>query len=141
VKRYEGTRIDVTFDPARCLHAAECVRGLPEVFDTRKRPWIQPDGAAPDVVAEVVRRCPTGALHYAAPGEAEEPVQPTTVDARPGGPLFLRGDLRLRTEAGEVSDVRAALCRCGATGNDPFCDASGPCKDWHHQDRTPAAEG
>lgn len=40
MKRYEGEHIEVTYDTARCLHAAECVRGLPAVFDTAKRPWI-----------------------------------------------------------------------------------------------------
>ncbi|MER5227383.1 (4Fe-4S)-binding protein [Streptomyces flaveus] len=26
----------------------ECVRGLPEVFDTAARPWVRTDGAATD---------------------------------------------------------------------------------------------
>jgi uncharacterized Fe-S cluster protein YjdI len=43
VKRYEGEHIEVTYDAARCLHAAECVHGMPAVFDTAKRPWIAPD--------------------------------------------------------------------------------------------------
>lgn len=52
----------MSFDPALCEHAGECVRGLPAVFDTDNRPWIQPDQApAADVVA-VVGRCPSGAL-------------------------------------------------------------------------------
>ena len=63
-KAYPGKRIVVTFDGEVCRHAAECVRGLPEVFDTKQRPWIQPDNAPADQVAEVVRRCPSGALQY-----------------------------------------------------------------------------
>lgn len=63
-KAYPGKRIVVTFDGEVCQHAAECVRGLPEVFDTKQRPWIQPDAAPADQVAEVVRRCPSGALQY-----------------------------------------------------------------------------
>lgn len=43
IKAYEGPSITVTFEAGRCLHAAECVHGLPEVFDTARRPWIQPD--------------------------------------------------------------------------------------------------
>jgi uncharacterized Fe-S cluster protein YjdI len=61
-KTYTGTRVDVSFDVAVCQHAAECVRGLPEVFDTRRRPWILPDGAAAERVVDVVGRCPSGAL-------------------------------------------------------------------------------
>ena len=34
MKRYDGEHIEVTYDTARCLHAAECVRGMPAVFMT-----------------------------------------------------------------------------------------------------------
>ena len=64
IKSYWSDDLVVTYDAARCIHAAECVRGLPGVFDTGKRPWIQPGNAAADAVAEVVMRCPTGALHF-----------------------------------------------------------------------------
>ncbi|WP_019354021.1 (4Fe-4S)-binding protein [Streptomyces sp. AA1529] len=63
-KTYEGKSITVTFEAGRCLHAAECVRGLPEVFDPGERPWIRPDGAEAERLAEVIRRCPSGALQY-----------------------------------------------------------------------------
>ncbi|MEV8391696.1 MULTISPECIES: (4Fe-4S)-binding protein [unclassified Streptomyces] len=63
-KAYKGQSITVTFEAGRCLHAAECVHGLPEVFDPGERPWIRPDGAGAERVAEVVRRCPSGALQY-----------------------------------------------------------------------------
>jgi uncharacterized Fe-S cluster protein YjdI len=61
-RTYTGTTVDVSFDAALCEHAAECVRGLPAVFDVQQRPWIQPDGAPADDVVEVVGRCPSGAL-------------------------------------------------------------------------------
>ncbi len=65
-KLYRGSIIDVTFDGAVRQHAAECVRGMPTVFDTTRRPWIDPmqadtaEGAAQ--LREVVGRCPSGAL-------------------------------------------------------------------------------
>lgn len=68
-KRYTGADITVTFDAQVCRHAAECVRGLPAVFDTKARPWIQPDNATADEVAEVVARCPSGALQIERPGD------------------------------------------------------------------------
>jgi uncharacterized Fe-S cluster protein YjdI len=38
------------------------VKGLPAVFDTQRRPWIEPDNAgAAEVIAQVAR-CPSGAL-------------------------------------------------------------------------------
>ncbi|MEU5937297.1 (4Fe-4S)-binding protein [Micromonospora sp. NPDC047187] len=76
-KAYKGQKITVTFEARRCLHAAECVRGLPEVFDTDQRPWIRPDGAEAERLAEVVRRCPSGALQYElVDGGAETPTGP-----------------------------------------------------------------
>ncbi|MDO9407734.1 (4Fe-4S)-binding protein [Patulibacter sp.] len=63
-------RTAVTFEAALCRHAAECVRGLPAVFDTSKRPWIQPDRAPADAVVEVVGRCPTRALKIVREGDA-----------------------------------------------------------------------
>ncbi|MEU8762907.1 (4Fe-4S)-binding protein [Streptomyces sp. NPDC048659] len=67
-KTYTGKGIAVHFDAERCRHAARCVQGLPEVFDITRRPWITPDAAPAEVVAEVVRRCPSGALTYTAEG-------------------------------------------------------------------------
>lgn len=128
-KAYDGKRVTVTYDAGRCLHAAECVRGLPEVFDTGRRPWVQPDGAGPERVAEVIRRCPSGALQYElAEGPAEEPDRPTTVVRSPAGQLVLRGELSVTTADGSVRrETRAMLCACGVSGNQPFCDLSGPC--------------
>ncbi|WP_431981131.1 (4Fe-4S)-binding protein [Streptomyces qinglanensis] len=64
-RRYEGKSITSTFEAGRCLHAAGCVRGLPEVFDPGERRWIRPDSAEAERLAEVVRSCPSGALQYA----------------------------------------------------------------------------
>ena len=41
-----------------------CVRGLPEVFDTKGKPWILPDAATVDEVVAQVKRCPSGALQH-----------------------------------------------------------------------------
>ncbi|MFF0427033.1 (4Fe-4S)-binding protein [Streptomyces sp. NPDC004520] len=132
LKEYEGEGITVTFEPRRCLHAAECVRGLPEVFDTSRRPWVLPDAAEPDLVAEVVRRCPSGALQYHHhPGDAapEPPDFPTTVRRTPAGQLVVRGDLVVTGAHGNRHETRVMLCGCGASGNQPYCDHSGPCAE------------
>jgi len=63
-KTYRGNEVDVSFDPDVCIHAANCVRGLPAVFDTARRPWIDPDASPPEDVAAQVKRCPSGALQY-----------------------------------------------------------------------------
>ncbi|MGH2907110.1 MAG: (4Fe-4S)-binding protein [Solirubrobacterales bacterium] len=63
-KQYIGEDVVVTFDAGVCQHAGECVRGLPSVFDTKKRPWIAPDAAPADEVRAQVERCPSGALQW-----------------------------------------------------------------------------
>ncbi|MFJ9952288.1 (4Fe-4S)-binding protein [Kitasatospora sp. NPDC091207] len=128
-RTYRGAEIAVTFDPRVCRHAAECVRGLPAVFDTARRPWISPDAAEPGLVAEVVRRCPTGALTYrAADGGPEVPQRPTTVRRTPDGRLLVRGELRVAGADGAVREPpRAMLCGCGRSAEQPYCDRSGAC--------------
>jgi uncharacterized Fe-S cluster protein YjdI len=63
-KAYVGRGVTVTFDASICAHAANCVRTLPAVFDTRRRPWISPDGAPAEQVIATVSACPSGALRY-----------------------------------------------------------------------------
>ena len=125
-RAYTAPEVTVYYDRGRCLHFAECVRGLPEVFDLKKRPWIQPENASAEEVAEVVRRCPSGALHYRLEekeGPPEQPVRPTQVEFVTDGPINLRGELIIVVPGeGSMQEVRASLCRCGLTENEPFCD-------------------
>lgn len=128
LRHYANETIDITYDVERCIHASECVRGLPAVFDTDRRPWILPSGASADAVAAVIERCPSGALHYARrDGDAPEvPPEQTTITTVPSGPLYVRGLIQLRSADGRliVEDTRATLCRCGLSQNKPFCDNS-----------------
>jgi uncharacterized Fe-S cluster protein YjdI len=132
-KRYTGAAVDVSYDPVRCRHVAECIRGLPAVFDPDRRPWILPDGADAEDVVRVVARCPTGALrtHPITPAAGEQPVTPTEVNALAGGPVLVRGDLHVTAPGGvDERETRAALCSCGSTGDAPYCDGSGTCANW-----------
>ena len=67
---YEGQDIDVGFDADLCRHSGNCVRGLPAVFDTTRKPWILPDAATADELAEAIGRCPSGALTVERRGSA-----------------------------------------------------------------------
>jgi len=42
------------------------------------------------------------------------------------GPLLVNGNLMIRASSGRMAwqGTEAALCRCGASGNKPFCDGS-----------------
>jgi uncharacterized Fe-S cluster protein YjdI len=79
LQTYRAPTLTVTFDPNRCTHSAECLRGLPEVFDTKRKRWIRPELASPDAVAAQVASCPSGALRFRRPGGSDTP--PST---RPG---------------------------------------------------------
>lgn len=117
----------IEYDVRRCIHSAECVRGLPEVFDPGRVPWIEASGAEADEVARVVEQCPTGALHYrrADGGRPEAPDPENVARPSPDGPLYVRGRIRLELPDGDVmKETRVALCRCGASGDKPFCDGS-----------------
>lgn len=105
------------------------MRGLPAVFDVDRRPWIQPDNAPADEVADVVHRCPSGALQYhRTDGMPDEvPDVPTHVSLHADGVLHVRGDLEVATPYGPRHETRVVLCGCGATGDTPYCDHSGPC--------------
>ncbi len=61
---YESREITVTFDPEACVHSGVCLRGLPAVFDIKRKRWIRPELAPAADVAELVSRCPSGALQY-----------------------------------------------------------------------------
>lgn len=59
---YETDEIVVTFAPSVCRHTGVCVRGLPKVFDIRRKRWIALEAASAADIAAQVARCPSGAL-------------------------------------------------------------------------------
>ena len=64
LRTYETPEITVTFDPNVCIHSGVCVRGLPLVFDVKRKHWVRPELASAADVAAQVERCPSGALQY-----------------------------------------------------------------------------
>jgi CDGSH-type Zn-finger protein/uncharacterized Fe-S cluster protein YjdI len=126
VQTYDGEKITIRYDAVRCIHAAECVHGLKSVFNPDNRPWVDPSAASADVIAETIHRCPTGALTYERRdgGSAEPTPSRNVVWVIPHGPLHIRGDVRLTGEHAKESETRVSLCRCGKSGNKPFCDGS-----------------
>ena len=141
--RYEGRGGVVTYDVKRCIHAAECVRGLPAVFDSNAKPWINPNGADAAPLAAAVDRCPSGALHVArADGVAEPGPAQNTATLSADGPTYLRGDLALMAPDDSVTlrDTRMALCRCGASQNKPLCDGSHRKSGFRHDGALQAGE-
>lgn len=124
-REYRNEQIVVHWEPRLCVHSARCLNGLPQVFDTERRPWVDVTAASADQIAEVVAHCPTSALRFERlDGEAQEEGDvPTTIQARLNGPLWVRGKLQIIDQDGSVRQLtRAVLCRCGHSANRPFCD-------------------
>ena len=129
-REYTGRGIRVEWYAGRCIHVGECIRTMPRVFDSRRRPWVDltfPEAEA-NAVAEAVLRCPTGALHFERfdGGQQETPSPVMRATPIPKGPLYLQGDIDVFDEAGQLirHDTRVAICRCGKSRHMPFCDNS-----------------
>lgn len=63
-KHYTKGDVTITWKPDLCQHSKICWKGLLEVFDPRKSPWINMDGADTEKIIEQVKKCPSGALSY-----------------------------------------------------------------------------
>src|SRR5438067_8384481 len=126
-REYATDEIVVEWEPRLCSHSKNCVRSLPQVFDESRRPWVKVDAATADEVEEAVARCPSGALRTRRPGVAtEKGRQPSEFRASANGPLLVSGGVRSVDAEGDVlyEGEKAALCRCGGSGNKPFCDGT-----------------
>jgi uncharacterized Fe-S cluster protein YjdI len=126
-REYATDEIVVEWWPTLCFHSQNCVRALPHVFDSSRRPWVDVDAASADEVEAAVRLCPSGALRTRRAGAPEGSlVDATQVRVQEGGPLLVRGGVVVRDAEGAVlyEGDRAALCRCGGSSNKPFCDGT-----------------
>lgn len=63
-RTYENDDIIVYWDSDLCTHSAECLKGLPEVFNLQNRPWVDVSKASAEEIARVIDLCPSGALKY-----------------------------------------------------------------------------
>lgn len=124
IETVRGQHVVIHFDHGRCIHARNCVLGLPQVFVPNvEGEWIHPDAAPSEEIAAIARSCPSGAITYerldGAP--AERPPVVNLVRIRERGPLAFHGELQV---GGQPTTLRATLCRCGASRNKPYCDGS-----------------
>ena len=127
-RTYESDVIRVLWDSSLCIHSGICLRKGNGAFDTRRRPWVDLEAADTATVVAAIESCPSGALRYERLDgmEGEVPDVPTTIVPWPNGPLMVRGAIEVNDRDGNAftASPRAALCRCGASGNQPFCDLS-----------------
>jgi uncharacterized Fe-S cluster protein YjdI len=131
-KRYTNGEVTILWQPSKCIHSAVCFRGLPNVFDPRKRPWITPEGVPSEIIVEQVKKCPSGALSIvdiAGNQNKQEHTmenQATLVEVIANGPLCVHGTISVKDASGNAVEKsnKTFLCRCGASSNKPYCDGT-----------------
>jgi uncharacterized Fe-S cluster protein YjdI len=132
-RKYSNGEITVFWYPRKCIHATTCYRELIEVFNPRKRPWVDMDGAPTREIIRVVDLCPTGALAYKyndqIPNEnilSNSKTLETEIRVMEDGPLVVKGNFKLTgTDGQELKNLKmTSLCRCGASLKIPFCDGT-----------------
>ncbi|NDP43021.1 MAG: hypothetical protein GZ089_09955 [Aromatoleum sp.] len=128
--RFETDAVAVTWDAGICSHSAECVRALPGVFDPKARPWVRPEAADADALEAAIARCPSGALTFvrrdavvSSNATGNTMIPPLNIAAvQADGPYVCTGDFSVAGASATAATV--VLCRCGASGNKPYCDGS-----------------
>jgi uncharacterized Fe-S cluster protein YjdI len=133
LKHYTNNDVTVVWKSDLCIHSKICWTNLKEVFNPKERPWVNIGGAATDKIIEQVRKCPSGALSYFMNAEQEVQRDPVAeaatilkVEVSPKGPYLINTQCMIVYADGreEIKNGVVALCRCGASGNKPYCDGT-----------------
>jgi uncharacterized Fe-S cluster protein YjdI len=62
VKEYTNGEVTVVWQPHMCIHSKKCWKGLLPVFDPRRKPRVDMNGASSERIVAQVNECPSGAL-------------------------------------------------------------------------------
>lgn len=62
IKEYSNGELTVLWDASKCIHSANCVKNLPEVFKPKEKPWVQMENSTSENIISTVNKCPSGAL-------------------------------------------------------------------------------
>lgn len=140
---YSNGEITVHWRPSECIHSTICYAKLRSVFDPSRRPWIRLDKGTTEEIIDIVNQCPTDALTYTRNKESvksektpektetktpvNETREPETkIQIMENGPALISGDFVVKDIHGsKISTARnIALCRCGKSSAQPFCDGT-----------------
>jgi len=129
-RKYTNGEVTIVWKPDKCIHSALCFKGLGEVFHPQELPWITPEGSTTDKIINQIKKCPSGALGYYMNSDARNDdvkiEAETVVEATPNGPLLVYGNVIVKNGDTVITKKNnvTAFCRCGSSGNKPFCDGS-----------------
>lgn len=135
VKEYTNGEVTVYWRANLCIHSANCLIELPEVFDSGKKPWVDINGAPTKEIVRTVNTCPSRALVYkmnikatrSAVKKKKKGPAHARIEILNNGPALIRGNFIIR--GADKKKIRTsgdvvALCRCGGTKSPPLCDGS-----------------
>ena len=136
VREYTNGEVTVYWRADLCIHSANCLIELPEVFDNSKKPWVDINGSTSKEIVRTVNTCPSRALVYkmnikttrqTAKKKKKRGPAHVRVEILRNGPALIRGNFIIRDANKKKVRVQgevAAICRCGASKKKPFCDGS-----------------
>jgi len=148
-REYTNGEITVFWRPSKCIHATTCFRELIDVYNPRKRPWVNMKGASTEKIIEVTDKCPTQAIFWkynkdldhlpSTPDEDTEELNPLSIkEAKEeknktakiqimrDGPILAEGEFKITDADGkEIKPmILTSFCRCGNSRVQPFCDGT-----------------
>jgi CDGSH-type Zn-finger protein/uncharacterized Fe-S cluster protein YjdI len=149
-REYTNGEITVFWKPSKCIHATTCFRELLDVFNPRKRPWVNMNGASTEKIIEVTNKCPTQAIAWKynsdldhdplrTRGASVEEKTPETVyeekekgshavkiSIMRNGPILVEGDFTvIGADGNELRTMfMTSFCRCGQSQKQPYCDGT-----------------
>ena len=126
---FEGPNLNLMDNRKFCAHARFCTR-LSGVWDFTDR---SDDPECRQLAIEQSCNCPSGRLVACEKSgkEIEPKLEPSIglveePDIKLSGPIWLRGKVPVESADGKEYEIRnrITLCRCGKSGNKPFCDGA-----------------
>jgi len=128
IQKYQKDDLGISYDQNICIHAANCVNEHPEIFNIDNKPWVNLDNATRQSLQDAVINCPSGALKILGDSETSQnnKAKITHINVLSQGPLIVKGNFNITDHDGNILETKdkAALCRCGASQNKPFCDGT-----------------
>ncbi len=114
--KYKKGDFTIYWKPSSCIHAAECVKALPNVYDPKGRPWISVDNANTEELKAQIALCPSGALSHNM-NEDNISLNKNIMD-KPK----IAGTAPQKKEL--IEGKNYAWCTCGISIKQPWCDGS-----------------
>lgn len=135
---YTNGEIIVVWQPKVCQHSGNCVRNLQSVFNNKRVPWVDMNAATTDEIISAVNKCPSGALSIKQNQKTVDKMENKPANEMQkivmaeNGPYLLEGKFVFVNHEGieTIKEGKVALCRCGNSGNKPFCDGTHRRNEW-----------